>query len=92
MYKHPWKARQKYYLQLEAILRKYFGKLFLRVIYMQTWEKENCLQINFYQLENLNVEWSGANSICENLTFRVKIRKYILNLFVSVHHVVREHS
>ena len=28
MYKHPQKATQKYYLQLEAILYKYFGKLF----------------------------------------------------------------
>ena len=45
-------------------------------------------KINFYQLENLNVEWSGANSICENFTFRVKIRKCIPNLLISVHGVV----
>ena len=66
MYKHPWKATQKYYLKLESILYKYFGKLFFDsniYIYIQTWENENYLQNQFYQLENLNVEWSGANSI-----------------------------
>ena len=41
-------------------------------------------KINFYQLENLNVEWSGANSICENFTFGIKIRKCIPNLLISV--------
>ena len=40
---------QKYYLQLEEILCKYFGKLFLRVIYIQTWENENYLQNLFLQ-------------------------------------------
>ena len=51
MYKRPWKATQKYYLQLEAILHKYFGKLFLIVIYIyiQTWENENYLQNQFLQ-------------------------------------------
>ena len=45
-------------------------------------------KINFFQLENLNVEWSGGNSICENFTFGIKIRKCIPNLLISVHGVV----
>ena len=34
-------------------------------------------KIDFYQLENLNVEWSFANSICENFTFGIKIREHM---------------
>ena len=45
-------------------------------------------KINFYKLENLNVEWSGANSISQNFSFRVKIRECIPNLLISAHRVV----
>ena len=45
-------------------------------------------KINFYKLENLNVEWSGANSICKNFTFGIKIRERIPYLLINVHGVV----
>ena len=45
-------------------------------------------KINFYKLENLNVECSFANSIWENFTFGIKIWEGILKLLISVHRVV----
>ena len=60
-------------------------------IYVYKLEKTKTIyKINFYQLENLNVEWSGANSICENFTFGIKIRKCIPNLLISIHRVTRK--
>ena len=45
-------------------------------------------KINFYKLENLNVEWSGADSISQNFSFRVKIRECISHLSVDIHSII----
>ena len=45
-------------------------------------------KINFYKLENLNVKWSGADSISQNFAFRIEIRERVSDLGVGIHSII----
>ena len=52
----------------------------LFTIYLQSME-------NLY-IQYLNVKWSGADSISQNFTFRVKILEFISHLSAGKHRII----